>query len=62
MEKLPLLAGKLLERLRIIPITSYDDETLIQRVEADQRQRTYDRKAAQIARSAKDKKPRKGQR
>ena len=55
-ENLPLFAGRVLHRLGLLNRLEMNDAVFIRRIEEEQKQRTWERKAAQIERARKDKK------
>ena len=55
-ENLPLFAGRVLHRLGLPNRLEIDDDTFTRRIEAEQKQRTFERKQAQIKRAQKDQK------
>ena len=59
-EGLPLFAGRLLHRLGLLNRLEIDDDVFTRRIEAEQKQRTFERKQAQIKRAQKDQKTGRG--
>ena len=55
-EGLPLFAGRVLNRLGLLNRLEIDDDTFTRRIEAEQKQRTFERKQAQIKRAQKGQK------
>lgn len=53
---LPLFAGRVLHRLGLLNRLEIDDSIFTRRIEAEQKRRTFERKAAQIERARKDQK------
>ena len=58
-ENLPLFAGKVLHRLGLANRVEMDDDAFTRKIEAEQKQRTWERKQAQIERAMRDTKKRK---
>mgnify|MGYP001598765602 CR=1 FL=1 len=58
-ENLPLFAGKVLHRLGLANRVEIDDDAFTRKIEAEQKQRTWERKQAQIERAKRDTKKRK---